>query len=99
MSRCPTSLREARTRRQWAEEQLLDVKGSALFADGFDEAIVGVTALSAAAPVVVYDVELMVEILVEEGMSEEDAWDHLGYNVLGGYVGEDGPLYLTTYVE
>jgi hypothetical protein len=36
----------------------------------------------------------MVEMLEEDGMSSEEAWDYLEYNVFGAYVGEGTPLYV-----
>ena len=38
----------------------------------------------------------MVEILNEEGMSTEDALDHIGYNITSTYVGETTPIIVDT---
>ena len=64
-----------------------------LLADGFDTALVGIT--SGMNPVAVYDVNQMMTILVKrDGMSMEDAREHLDYNVLGAYVGEKTPMFI-----
>ena len=61
-----------------------------LQADGFDAAIVGIDLSSER---IVYDVDIMIAILVSEGMIPEDAIEHLEFNVLGSYVGEKTPIY------
>ena len=69
------------TKRAWCEERLLELHPEALFLDGFDAAILGLTCEDD--PRVVYDEEAMVGILVDEGATAEEAYDHLSYNVYG----------------
>lgn len=64
-----------------------------LFADGFDEAIVGITTNG----LVVYDVELMICVLVSQGMGYTEAVEYLEFNVFCAYVGENTPIYMTRY--
>ena len=65
-----------------------------LKADGFDDAVIGIEERSGR---LVYDVNLMISILIcDEGMSEEEAIEYLDYNVIGAYVGEQTPIYITT---
>jgi hypothetical protein len=59
--------------------------------DGFDLAVVGYEILSNR---LVYDYNKMAEILMEEGMTDEEAVEYLDYNVLMGYVGEQTPIYI-----
>ena len=63
-----------------------------LTAEGFDDALVGCT--YGANVVAVYDINKMVETLMEEGVDYEDAVDFIDYNVVGAYVGEKTPLYI-----
>ena len=67
-----------------------------LQADGFDDAIIGLEPLSGK---LIYDISKMVEVLLEEGLSHEDAIEHLDFNVLDAYVGENTPLYIHTIEE
>ncbi len=62
-------------------------------ADGFDNAIVGVEIYSNR---LVYSAQKAISILIEEGMIEEDAIEHLYYNVIGSYVGPQTPLWIDT---
>ena len=62
-----------------------------LFADGFDDAIIGLDTLSLK---VVYSKQQMIEILVSEDMTLEDAIEFLEYNTWNTYVGEQTPIYV-----
>lgn len=66
-----------------------------MVADGFDDAIIGVLLRPDAPAVVVYDAVAMQEIVMREGVSEEEAIEHLQVNTFGAYVGERTPLYAT----
>ena len=63
-----------------------------LVAEGFDEAIIGVT-FGYGEQVVVYDWDKCIEILRKD-MSHEDALEHMSYNVTGAYVGERTPQFV-----
>lgn len=61
-----------------------------LKADGFDEAIIGVDESSMR---LIYSISKCIDILIAEGMSEEEAMEHFYYNVSGSYVGEKTPIW------
>ena len=63
-----------------------------LFADGFDDAVIGIDMGSGCK--VVYDYDDCIQCLIDEGLSEMDAYDTFHYNTLGSYVGEQTPLYI-----
>ena len=65
-----------------------------LKADGFDEAVIGYDINLR----LVYSITKCIEILVSEGMSEEEAWEHFDYNVSGSYVGEKTPIWCNDYL-
>ena len=64
-----------------------------LQADGFDKAIIGLEPLSGK---VIYDIQKMTMVLIDEGLTHEDAIEYLDFNVLNTYVGENTPLYIHT---
>jgi len=74
------------------EDILYYASNSALTADGFDEAIIGVTTKG----LVVYDYDKCVEVLMKEGMEEIEAVEHLEFNVVGAYMGEGTPIFIIT---
>ena len=66
-----------------------------LLADGFEQAFVGIgrqfnTMFS------VYDYDKCIEILMSrDGLTEEEAEEHMSFNVTGAYVGEHTPVFLS----
>jgi len=71
-------------------EQLVD--NDCLLADGFNEAVVGIS--YGVNPRAVYSVHKIVEILMEEGLSWEESAEHFAYNIGGAYVGENTPIFI-----
>ena len=61
-----------------------------LFADGFDDAIIGICPNSLR---IVYSRSKVIEILSED-MSTEDAVDYAEYNTFNAYVGEKTPIWV-----
>lgn len=65
-----------------------------LFADGYDNAIIGVC-IGFDSGRVVYDAEKMVDICAKDLQSDQDeALEFLEFNTFGAYVGERTPLYV-----
>ncbi|WP_273854045.1 hypothetical protein [Guptibacillus spartinae] len=76
-----------------SKEEIAGFIDDALFADGFDDAIIGYVQ-RCGMMVVLYDARKCIEILViDEGMTEEEALDYFSYNVLGAWVGENTPAF------
>ena len=62
--------------------------------EDFDKAITGVVE-RINLHVFCYDVARILNILQEEGMSEDEAQEYFEYNILGSWMGENTPVYLT----
>lgn len=73
---------------------LIEANPEAFLADGFESAYVGYTLNHHSRPVAVYDYDACVESLMGDGMTDEEAEDYMSFNVLGAYMGEDGPLFV-----
>lgn len=102
---------EDRTMAEKVRDLLSDVNPDAVFFDGFDEAIVGVvTRFNSWEPIVLYDREKCIEILMGRAfangdccfeepcvrhLSYEEAVEYLDYNVTGAWVGEGTPAFLS----
>ncbi len=72
-----------------------------LYADGFDDAIIGI-GRQFNKTIVVYDESKCLDILIKrDGMTEEEAIEFFEFNVVGAYVGEHTPIYvrLSSYFE
>jgi len=59
-------------------------------ADGFENAILGVEEHSM---VLIYSVNKCIEILMEQGMTYEEALEYFSFNVSGAYMGEKTPIW------
>ena len=64
-----------------------------LFADGFDDCIIGVSD-DFGKMRVVYSVEKMIENLMSSGDTYLDAIEWLEFNTLNAWVGENTPIYV-----
>ena len=73
---------------------LHDANPEALLADGFESAYIGYVANHHNKAVAVYDYMLCVMELMLDGTTREEAEEYMEFNVLGAYVGEDGPLFV-----
>ena len=65
--------------------------------DGFDDAIIGVCVTWHDEMLVerlVYNGKKILEQLQAQGMSEEEASDHIDFNLLGVYMGESTPAIM-----
>ena len=62
-----------------------------IFVDGYDSTILG---MDTEYQRVIYSKSKMVDILMEEGLSEIEALELLEYNVWNTYVGEHTPIFL-----
>lgn len=62
-----------------------------LIADGYDEALVGVTTDGLA----VYDNYKIISILMErDGMDEDEAIEFFDFNIAGSYMGKETPIFM-----
>lgn len=74
--------------------------GGILFADGFDEAFVGIAHKANGKSVACYDMSKCLSILQSrDGMSLQDAMEFFEYNVLGAYMGDQTPCFLERVSE
>jgi hypothetical protein len=77
-------------------EEIAEINPSALLCDGFDEAIIGIAERIGLGPVVAYDVEKMLDIMIErDGMTYEEAREYFDFNIIGAWMGEFTPIFIT----
>ena len=68
-----------------------DINPDALFADGFDAAIIGYDANCT----VVYDYDKCMKILMKrDSMTEHEAHEFMEFNVVNAYVGDFTPIFI-----
>jgi len=78
-----------------SREEIEEINPEALLCDGFDEAIIDMAERINLSHVVAYDVDKMLEIMVErDGMTYEEPMEYFDYNILGAWMGEYTPVYI-----
>lgn len=77
-------------------EQLSEENPQALFADGFDGALVGIARRCGQPALAVYSRAKCVEILAKQ-MSHEEAEEYIDFNVTGAWVGENTPIFMDSF--
>jgi hypothetical protein len=78
------------------QEKLVENWGDdLLIMDGYDDCIVGVCERFGSEPHVIYDLKKILNKLIESGMSPEEAEEYYQFNMVGSYVGEHTPAFLS----
>ena len=76
-------------------DELREFYGDTILYDGLDDAIIGIAERLNLGPVVAYDIDKVINILIEtHGMSEIDAIEYFNFNILGMWVGELTPVFI-----
>ena len=69
--------------------------------DGFDVAIIGTASVwngNERVEVLVYDIFVMVQqLIVRDGMTEEEALEYIEFNIENAYIGKDTPIIVWEY--
>ena len=63
--------------------------------DIYDAAIVGIAERYGLRPVVAYDLDKLINILQEDGMTQEEAIDFFDFNIVGAWMGATTPVFIT----
>ena len=80
------------------KEEIAEVNPEALFADGFEGALLGYVQRFGMAPVPLYDCEKCIQILVaRDGMERDEAAEYFEFNVLGAWMGEGTPAFAVLF--
>lgn len=73
-------------------DEIVDAYGDEnfLIADGFNDAILGIDENTYR---LIYSVKACIDILISQGMNDEDAMEYFNFNVSGAYMGEKTPIW------
>ena len=81
-------------------EEIAEINPDALLCDGFDDAIIGMAERINLGPVVAYSVEKIIDILIQrDGMTYGEAFEYFDYNILGSWMGDNTPIFITTNLD
>lgn len=78
-------------------EQLVEAtcEDDLLFADGFDDCILGIVERFGIGRVVLYDREKVLAKLQADEMTYEEAVEYFEFNIIGAWMGETTPAFAT----
>jgi len=76
------------------KDRILQENEAALLMDGFDDCIVGIVYRASSSPIACYSIDKVKKSLVKGGMTEEEAEEHIEYNQMGAWMGEDTPCFI-----
>ena len=65
-----------------------------LFCDGYDHAIIGVCYRFGQNAVIAYDRRIIIQDLMNQDMTYEDAEEFFNFNIIGAWVGEKTPVFI-----
>ena len=80
------------TKEDW--DDLMEQFEGALMATGFEEALIGF-GYQFNKTLAVYDRDKCINILIATGMDYEEAVEYFEFNVVGSYVGETTPVFIS----
>ena len=82
------------------EEMINEHAEGAVLLTGLEEAIVGITQEFGNGPRVLYSISKILNILQEtDMMDEEEALEYFYFNIIGGFFGEQNPIFLSDHLE
>jgi len=73
--------------------------GGVLFMDGYDDCIAGVVERFGQPPIICYDRDKVLEKLMGDGMTDEEAVEYFEYNQKGAWMGEGTPCFIRQLEE
>lgn len=95
-----SALDMAALRFQEIKDALAEENPDALFADGFEGALIGIARRCGQPSLALYSYQKCVDILCErDGMSLDEAEEWMDFNVVGAWVGEHTPVWLTMELD
>ena len=82
-----------------SEDMINEYAEGAILLTGLEEAIIGIAEEFGNSPRILYSTEKILDILTSEGMtSREEAMEYFRYNIIGGYFGEQNPIFLSDHL-
>lgn len=79
------------------KEQISEMRSDGLvFADGYDDCIIGVVERAGLPATVCYSRSGIIKKLIGDGMSEDEAEEFFEYNISCAYVGEETPCFFSS---
>ena len=75
-------------------DRLAEIDPELLFADGYDDCIIGIGAQWSKEGLVLYDRKKVIDKLMASGMELDEAEEFFEFNIQGAWVGEKTPMFV-----
>jgi hypothetical protein len=62
--------------------------------DGLDDALIGIGSQYTNPPTAIYSHTKIIETLIKQGMTPEEAIEYTDYNIIGAWIGEQTPTII-----
>lgn len=79
--------------------ELSEANPEALVPEGFSEAFLGYTVGGQGNSLAVFSYDRCVDVLVEKGLTPDEAVEYLDHNTIYAYFGENSPIYMKTNLD
>ena len=76
-----------------------DLDGKVLKVEGFDEAIIGLCRKAGHDDCLLYDEDKVINLLMGDGMSYDEAIEYYEYNIAGAFMGDGTPAFFFKATE
>ena len=81
------------------KEEVIELNPEMVQMDFYEHCVIGVCYRYGQQPILAYDLDKVIETLIQNGMSYEEAVEFWEYNQVGAYVGENTPCYIERIVR
>lgn len=75
-------------------QQLNDNEQTTILYDNLDNALIGIGNQYTKQPIAIYSHRLIIETLINDGLTYEEATEYTDHNIIGLWTGEQTPLIL-----
>ena len=73
---------------------LMELYPEIMLMDGFHDCLIGVCSRFGQEEIAAYDYQKVIQKLIDDGMTEEEAIDFFEFNIIGSWVGEHTPCFI-----
>jgi len=80
-------------------ESLSEIEPDIIIYDNLNDAIVGMCARFGQPPILLYDLDVCIDILAKDADSYESAVEHFEHNTLGTWAGDHTPAFISRFTD
>lgn len=78
-------------------QEIIEIDENIILFNDLDDALIGYTQGEYGEPVALYDEDIVIDLLMEDGMDKEEAIEHYNFNILGTKLGAYTPKFAVMF--